>query len=72
VLLCASGLGDEALLFFRSESSQIRAASAGLTGSQAMNNINIFEKMQSHLDQHLSEFMVIERAFLKLSARSDS
>lgn len=66
VLLCASGLGAEDLFFFRSESSQIRAASAGLTSSQAMNNINVFENLQAHLDQHLSEFMIIERAFLNL------
>jgi len=71
LLLCASGLGDDGLFFFSSESSQIRAAAAGLTCSQAMNNINVVENMQAHLDQYLSEFMVIERAFLQLSARSE-
>lgn len=68
LLLCASGLGDDDLFFFRSESSQIHTAAAGLTGSRAMNNINVVENLQAHLDQHLPEFMVIERAFLNLSA----
>jgi len=71
LLLCASGLSDD-LFFFRSESPQIRVAAAGLTGSRAMNNIEVVENLQANLNQHLSEFMAIERAFLKLSARSEA
>lgn len=67
-LLCACGLGDDNLLFYRSDAVRIRKAAAGLTCAQAMNNITVVEKMQAHLDQHLPENMVIERAFLQLSA----
>ncbi len=67
LLLCASGSGEDSFLFFRSEAQQIRAAAVGLTAMQVMNNIYIVENMQKYLDQHLSEFMVIERTFLKLA-----
>jgi DNA polymerase-3 subunit delta' len=70
LLLCASGINDENFFFFRSEASQIRAAANGLSVRQAMNNINIVENIQEHLNQHLSEFMVMERAFLQLAACS--
>ena len=72
LLLCACGLGDDDLLFYRSAAGRIRAAASGLTCSQAMNNIKVIEKIQAHLDQHLPENMVIERAFLQLAARSDA
>ncbi|MDO9540841.1 MAG: DNA polymerase III subunit [Kiritimatiellia bacterium] len=72
LLLCACGLGDDDLLFYRSAAGQIRAAASGLTCSQAMNNIKVVEKMQAHLNQHLPETMVIERALLQLSVRSDA
>jgi len=68
LLLCACGLDDDNLLFYRSDAGRIRASASGLTCSQAMNNITVIEKMQAHLDQHLPENMVIERAFLQLSA----
>lgn len=68
LFICASGLSDDQLLFYRSDADRIRAAASGLTCSQAMNNITVVEKMQAQLDQHLPENMVIERAFLQLSA----
>lgn len=69
LLFCTCGLGKDDLLFFHSEAGQLRAAACGLTRSQALNNIAVIEKMQTHLDQHLSETMVIERAFLDFSGR---
>lgn len=72
LLLCACGLGDDDLLFYRSDADRIRAAASGLTCAQVMNNITVVEKMPAHLDQYLPENMVIERAFLQLSARSDA
>lgn len=67
LLVCAHGLDDD-LLFYRSEAARMRSVSRGLTYARAMNNINVVEKMQVQLDQHLPELMVIERAFLQLSA----
>lgn len=67
LLICACGLGDE-LLFYRSDAERLRAAAAGLTWWQAMNNITVVEKMANCLAQHLPENMVIERAFLQLCA----
>lgn len=72
LLLCACGLRDDDLLFYRSDADRIRAAASGLTCSQVMDNITVIERMQAHLDQYLPENMVIERAFLQLSARSDA
>lgn len=72
LLICTCGLGNDDLLFYRSAADRIRAAASGLTCLQAMNNITVIEKMRAHLDQHLPENMVIERAFLQLSARADS
>lgn len=72
LLLCASGIDADDLFFFSSKSRQIHAAAAGLTPALAMRNVNIVEDMQAHLDKHLPEFMVIERAFLQLTARSEA
>lgn len=71
LLLCACGLSDDDLFFYRSDAGKIRTAASGLTCSQAMNNITVVEKMQAHLEQHLPETMVIERAFLQLSSREE-
>lgn len=67
LLFCASGLADD-LLFFRSAAEKIRAAAGRLTVAQAMHNLEIVEKMQAGLDQHLPENIVIEWAFLQLAA----
>jgi DNA polymerase-3 subunit delta' len=71
LLICACGLSDNNLLFYRSEADRIRAAASGLTCLQAMNNIAVIEKMRTYLDQYLAETMVIEQAFLQLSASGE-
>jgi len=68
LLLCVCGLGDDKLLFYRSDADRIRAAASGLTCLQVINNITTIETMQTHLDQYLPENMAIERALLRLSA----
>jgi DNA polymerase III delta' subunit len=72
LLICASGLHDDSLLFYRSDADRLRAAASGLTYPQAMNNIAAVEKAQACLDQYLPENMVIERAFLQLAANTNA
>ena len=67
ILLAACGPDCEQHLYFRSAAEQICRMARGLTCAQALSNVAIVEQMQDYLDLHLSEAMVIERAFLQLS-----
>ena len=68
LFFCACGLGGADSFFFREHAAEIRSSARGLTYRQAVNNINIAENIQACLDQHLSESMVMERAFLQLES----